>query len=179
MNNLLAHLSERGLDLSKYNSIIVDGEDNCVTFLLHNLLGQLVGYQRYRPDGDKKARENARMKYYTYVGDSHRNTAYFWGLETLRDNLDYTYLVEGVFDAVKLHNEGEPCLAVLSCDGNKGVRAWRSLFNKEIIAVLDNDDNDSGEKLKRCANQFIRLPAQYGDLGDMTQEEVHKWLLAQ
>lgn len=53
LNDLLNHLRERGIDPDS-TDVVIDEESGIATFLLYNLSGKLVGYQRYNPKGDKK-----------------------------------------------------------------------------------------------------------------------------
>ena len=82
----------RELNPSLYSG--VTEHNNVYTFPLWNLSGQLVGYFTYLPKST--------------------NTA--WGLELLNPEKPYLLVVEGVFDAVKLHNLGVNALAVLAND---------------------------------------------------------------
>ena len=67
LNNLLTHLKSRGVD-PESTDVIMDDETGIATFLLYNLSGQLVGYQRYNPNGDKKGRgDDLASKYFVYV----------------------------------------------------------------------------------------------------------------
>lgn len=74
-------------------------------------------------------------------------TAY--GLEFLNYDDPLLFVVEGVFDAVRFHNMGLNCLAVLSCDP-KHLKEWLRLLPFYKVAVCDGDK--AGLKL-----------AEYGD----------------
>jgi phage/plasmid primase-like uncharacterized protein len=85
LQSLKNHLKERHLDLNK-SRVWLDGAENVATFPLWNLSGEMVGYQQYRPDGDKKSRKDPRMgKYFTFVSKEATGDAKLavWGLEEL------------------------------------------------------------------------------------------------
>ena len=74
------HLLDRHLDLDLHRPII-DEAAGVATFYLWNLSGQLVGYQAYRPAGEKKAQNNPKLgKYFTY---KKQPTQAVWGVESL------------------------------------------------------------------------------------------------
>jgi len=83
------------------------------------------------------------------------------------------FIVEGVFDAVKIHNAGYPCVAVLS-NNPKILKSWLHILPLKIIAILDNDT--SSDKLGRLANKAYKVPAPYHDLGDMPQKEATRFI---
>lgn len=181
------HLRERGLDTSR-TRVVVDEEAGLATFLLYNLSGQIVGFQQYNPRGDKTRggdRElvrraealgvspSALMRYFTRVfseGDEKKLAV--WGLETLGDER-HLFLTEGVFDASKLHNAGQPAIAVLSNDPQP-LRSWLRSLGRLTIAVLDNDA--AGSKLSRVADESVRTPDPWKDLGEMPQDAVDEFV---
>lgn len=140
--HLLDHLSQRYLTESQvWNS---DGEA-VVQFPLYNLSGQLLGYQQYRPFAETKQNPEhpSEAKYFTYLPTS-KVTAY--GLERLNYDDPLLFVVEGVFDAVRFHNMGLNCLAVLSCDP-KHLKEWLRLLPFYKVAVCDGDA--AGDKLEK------------------------------
>ena len=144
--HLLDHLSQRYLTESQvWNS---DG-DAVVQFPLYNLSGQLLGYQQYRPFAETKQNPEcpSEAKYFNYL-PTNKVTAY--GLESLNYDDPLLFVVEGVFDAVRFHNMGLNCLAVLSCDP-KHLKEWLRLLPFYKVAVCDG--GAAGLKL-----------AKYGDL---------------
>ncbi len=174
--DIIGHLRSRGVDPDK-TTVLLDKENGIATFLLYNLSGKLVGYQRYNPRGDKKDHTNSLMaKYYNYVtkeGDKHSSIA-VWGLDTVDMSEPYLFVTEGIFDIVKLKNLGLPGIAVLS-NNPTHLKPWFKILNKKIIAVLDSDD--SGSKLRNIADYYISTPSPYKDLGEMPDEEVNKFIL--
>lgn len=90
--NLTEHLKARHLDFNLHRPML-DEEEGVVTFYLWNLSGQLVGYQQYRPKGEKRPQNNPKEgKYYTYRG---LPTLAVWGVESLK------YLGDSSEDYVK------------------------------------------------------------------------------
>jgi hypothetical protein len=176
--DIIGHLRSRGVDPDK-STVLLDKENGIATFLLYNLSGQLVGYQRYNPRGDKKDHSNSLMaKYYNYViklsKDGKGTSAIaVWGLEDIDMSSPYLFVTEGIFDAVKLKNMGISAIAVLS-NNPIHLKPWLMALQKKIIAVLDHDD--SGSKLKSIADFHITTPEPYKDLGEMPDEEVVKFM---
>lgn len=158
----------RGLDLTLYSGVWV--HDDVYTFGLWNLAGQLVGYQQYRPQAGKERYPNPKdMRYYTYL-PSKSNTA--WGLELLNPKQRYLLLVEGIFDAVKLHNLGVNCLAVLA-NNPKPLKSWLQSLGYILVPVCEGDK--AGRKLASLASTSVVEYLPEGvDVGDMTQEEVNE-----
>lgn len=178
---LEAHLRDRGVDPSR-TFVIVDEDAGLATFLLYNLSGQLVGFQQYNPAGEKangkslvnKAKElgvrpSELMRYFTRVADERgTKKVAVWGTETL-DERPYVFITEGIFDAVKVHNAGHPCIAVLA-NRPMQLRPWLHALGKRIIAIIDSDA--AGRGLKSIADEDISVPEGYKDLGDMPQQDV-------
>jgi phage/plasmid primase-like uncharacterized protein len=179
--NIQQHLKDRGVDTNKVG-VWIDKEGNTASFPLYNLSGQLVGYQFYNPDGPKKTRiqsgfDKKLMKYYTYIaGESFEKKLGVWGLETYNISTPFLFIIEGIFDAVKIHNAGYPAIAVLSNNPTPMIKSWLKTLPQKIIAILDNDANNSGNKLKSSAHKSFIVPDPYKDLGDMPQEEASKFI---
>lgn len=168
------HLRRRGIDPSK-TYVVIDKENGIATFMLYNLSGQLVGYQRYNPKGDKKDHTNSLMaKYYTYVTKEDSKTAKIavWGLESFSPDDSFFFMTEGIFDAVKLHNAGYPAIALLS-NNPKVLKSWLSALPQKKIVVADNDE--AGSKLEKFGDLVIHVPTEYKDVGDMPQEMVNSF----
>lgn len=183
MAGIREHLLSRGCDPTQVH-VIIDDDANVATFLLWNLSGQLVGYQRYDPSGEKvhshgKVQDDVGMRYYTYMGDENpdakkgRKRLGLWGLETLHAGQRMLFLVEGVFDAIRLHNLGLPAVAMLTNDPRPLANFIRTL-SRRTVAVLDRDD--SGSRLARFADVAHVVPAPFKDLGEMSDAGVRAWL---
>jgi hypothetical protein len=176
------HLLSRGLNPDQY-SVILD-EDKCIaTFLIWDLSGRLVGYQRYNPKGIKHVRNDKtfsdHLKYFTYAGvegdefHASKKKLIAWGFESFKVGQRVLFITEGIFDAVKLHNVRLPALAVISNDP-KHLQSLFKALGRTIIAVCDRDN--AGSKLANYADVALYVPKPYHDLGDMPQEEVSSWL---
>ena len=176
-NDIESHLKERGLDPSKTH-VIMDKKDNIAVFLLYNLSGQLVGYQRYNPSGQKTHSKDKLAqdleKYYTYVTKEGKVPKLaVWGLETIKESTPFFFITEGIFDCIKIHNAGYPGIAVLA-NNPKPLRGWFAAMHKVTIAITDNDA--AGAKLKNLATMFEPVPSPYKDLGEMPQAEATKFI---
>jgi hypothetical protein len=186
INDIEQHLKDRGIDFNK-TKVFFDKETNTATFLLYNLSGKLVGYQLYNPNGkkginysDKTGKNLSKkdlMKYYTYItreSDKTKSIAVY-GLDTYNPKSKYLFVVYGIFDAIKLHRQGLPCVAVLMNDP-KSYKEWFGILPQKIIAILDNDENKAGNKLKGIADVSYTVYNPYNDLGDMSDKEVKEFI---
>lgn len=162
--NLEQHLKDRHLDTDKYSVFICD---DVVILPLWNLSGQMVGYQQYRPDADKQKKNNPREgRYYTFVhGDKYTKPLAVWGTETLNYRDDILVIVEGVFDACRLHNYNIPCVALLS-SSYKHYKNWLNSLGRKIYKVEDDHGSSLGPYEK------LTLPAGVNDLGDCSEDQV-------
>jgi hypothetical protein len=168
---LYQHLLDRGYDPT-VSRAVVDEANNTATFYLYSPTGKLTGYQQYRPDRPKtregKGMKPSELRYFTHVVPGELA---FYGSESLDFDLRRVYLCEGVFDAVKLHALGLPCLAVLG-NNPKPLRAFLNALGRHVVGVLDNDD--AGRALSKfCDEVFV---CQKHDPGDMTLDELKEFL---
>jgi hypothetical protein len=165
--------------------VIVDSEEkDTAYFPLFNLSGKFVGYQRYNPKGVKAPTEKQRktlsksndFKYYTYITKENpeKNIPHIavYGLHTL-DKRRYVFIVEGVFDAVKLIRLNQPTIAVLANDP-KHLKNFFFILQKRVIAIMDRDD--AGSKLKGLSTEHYTTPEPYKDLGDMPLDKVKAFI---
>jgi len=180
------HLISRGCNPDDYN-VILDEEDNVATFLIYTLTGKLVGFQQYRPGREKnvaKARAIAGDKldlrdlcYYTFMREKEFQ---IWGFDRFDWKRGPIYVVEGIFDAVKLHNAGYNAVAVF---GNSPVwlPAFREAMPHELIAVCDWDEpknpnaTPAGLWLSYYTDRYMVCPPGK-DPGDMTVQELEEFL---
>ncbi len=169
MKSVTQHLVDRHLNLDLHRPV-VDEVERVATFFLYNLSGQLVGYQQYRPEGEKKPQNNPKQgKYFTY---RHQPTLSVWGVESLHLTPDVVFLTEGVFDAARLTGRGYSALAALSNNPNQDLRNWLTCLNRKVVAVCDNDD--AGRKLAKFGD--VAVFTLDHDLGDSTDEYVTQLL---
>ena len=169
MKTVTEHLRDRHLDLELHRPV-VDEVNRVATFYLYNLSGQLVGFQQYRPEGEKKRQNHAREgRYYTY---RKQPTLAFWGVESLHLSPNVVFLTEGVFDAARLTEQGYSALAVLSNNPSPDLRNWLTMLNRKVVAVCDNDD--AGRKLAKFGDCCVFTTDK--DLGDSSDEYVKNLL---
>lgn len=165
------HLISRGL--TDFSGVYFD-QTNCVVhFLLYNLSGQLVGHQKYSPLAEKT--RNNIGRYITYVVKEGPKTGKIavYGLQSLKLSDQYLFITEGIFDAVKIHNAGFPCVAVLQ-NNPKMFKSWFPLLPQKLIVIADDDG--PGRKLIKFGDVGYTVPAPYHDLGDMPQTEVNEFV---
>jgi hypothetical protein len=160
------HLRFRHFDLSLHQAW-VDEIGGVATFPLWNLSGQMVGYQQYRPSGDKKKFNNPREgRYFTF---RKNRVVGVWGLESW--SLSRTlFVTEGVFDAARITARGFSAIATLSNDLDPSTRAWLRICRAQrpVVAVCDNDV--AGRKLAKFGHRYHIVET--GDLGDASEDYV-------
>jgi len=168
MRTVREHLQDRHVNLSLHRPV-VDEQERVATFFLYNLSGQIVGYQQYRPDAGKEKQNNPKEgRYFTY---RLKQTVGVWGLESLHLRTDLVFVTEGIFDAARLTELGQPALAVLSNDPNHDLRNFLVCLGRKIVAVCDPDR--AGRKLAKVGNFVEIMPENY-DLGDAPAEYVNQ-----
>lgn len=165
--SLTDHLEERGvMDLG--GTILT--ENHCY-FLLYSLIGKITGYQRYFPLGDKKARSKRLLDKAKYFTHTIPTDIAFWGAHSFGYSKDVLFIVEGIFDAVKIHNAGYSCFALLCSSTPKH---YAHFLNSIPIRKIIVDDNDGGatKTFLRIKGERVTPPEKFGDLGDMPQKDV-------
>lgn len=164
--NLKEHLRQRHLNLDLHRPFL-DEELNIATFYCWNLSEQLVGYQQYNPNGDKKI-FNSKLegKYYTY---RKLPTVVVWGVESLYQSNGVVFLTEGVFDACRMTSLGHSALASLANNPPKDYRNWLDMLNRPVVAVCDNDD--AGRKLAKFGD-YVEVVPNGKDLGEAPDDYV-------
>lgn len=163
------HLLDRHTDVSRY-SVMIDENEGVATFLLFDLSGAVSGYQQYRPAADKVRKNDQNDgRYFTYKSTGRHAV---FGLETWNWS-GPLYLVEGIFDCVRLHNLGCAAIATLSNDP-KQLAEWLWTINRPIYAICDS--GEGGAKLANFAHRYVTCSD--GDLGSMSNNEVAKILTA-
>lgn len=174
--NLREHMLSRGWNPNLHRNVHLDEDAQCATLMLFAPTlrnPKLTGFQTYKP-GQPKTRDGKGMnprdlKYFTHMVEGELA---MFGVESLAFHHGYVLLVEGVFDAMKLHALGHPCLAVLGNDP-KRLRPFLKATSREVVGVLDNDE--AGLKLGRSCHQFY-LCDEGRDPGDMTDLELRAML---
>ncbi len=165
MKLVVDHLKDRHVDLNLHRPV-VDEEARVATFYLYNLSTQLVGYQQYRPEGEKKPQNNPKEgKYFTY---RKQPTLAVFGVESLHLSPNVVFLTEGVFDACRLTERGYSALAALSNNPTQDLRNFLTCLNRRVVAVCDNDV--AGRRLAKFGD--VAVFTEDHDLGDSTDEYV-------
>jgi hypothetical protein len=163
---LKEHLLSRHLDLELHRPML-DETEGVATFYLWNLSGQLVGYQQYRPAGEKKPNNNPKEgKYFTY---RKQPTLAVWGVESLHLTPHVVFVTEGLFDAARLTERGVSALAVFTNNPGKDVMNWLSMLGRKVVVVCDGDN--AGAKLAKYGDVSLCLLGGK-DLGDADDETV-------
>lgn len=161
---LIAHLRSRHIDFCLHRPIICP-ETSSITFLLWNCSGQLVGYQRYKPDQTKQKGNDPRFgRYFTRKSSS---TVAVWGIESLCYP-GPVFVCEGIFDAARLTEIRQPAIAVLSSNPDQNTRNFINSIGRPTIAVCDADA--AGKLLAKSTTTSITV--QGGDLGSAPHDFV-------
>ena len=164
--NLKQHLIDRGVDFNIHQPILTEDE---AYFLLYNLSGQIVGYQKYNPTYPSRGTNNRQTRdrrYYNYVTSGQIGV---FGLESYSLNTRVVFVVEGVFDACRLTRRGVCALAMLTNDPSSSMKNFLLGLGKTLVAICDNDK--SGNKLRRAAH-YSETVIGAKDLGDSPEEYV-------
>ena len=164
--NLTEHLKSRHLDIELHRPML-DEEEGVATFFMWNLSGQVVGYQQYRPSGDKKPNNNPKLgKYFTF---RKMPTVGVWGVESLYLTPHVLFVCEGLFDAARLTSRGVSAVAVLTNNPGTDFKNWLTMLNRKVVAVCDNDS--AGRKLAKYGD--VAVFTEDKDLGDSSDEYVN------
>lgn len=160
------HLISRNVDLNLHTPVIAP---EVSTFLLYNMSGQIVGYQRYNPSfpsafpGDGRQTNLRDRRYYNYVSSGQIG---MFGLESYRANTKCVFITEGIFDCCRLTKRGATSFAVLTNNPSTSMRNFLLCLGVPIVAVCDDDP--SGVKLRKAGHYFETV--QDGkDLGECSE----------
>lgn len=159
--DVIEHLKSRHCDLELHKPYI---GDECASFMLYNLSGQITGYQQYRPLSTKQKSNNPKeSRYFTY---SPKNSISLFGFETFSFSRTL-FVVEGIFDACKASYLGYSVLAVLSSNPNPSVKQLFQILraNRPVVSICDSGFTH----LKKIGHNFHEM--KQGDLGDASLEE--------
>lgn len=161
MHNINKALLDRGVTDT---TAILTEDDNTATFLLYNLMGQITGRQRYNSLGVKSPK--SREEPIRYIIKNLEGTNKIFGLHTYNPNNPILFITEGVFDAIMLHQQGLPAIAVLTATPDRDLINQVNLLNGLKIVIADNDKTNTGLKLKKIADELIITPIEK-DLNDL------------
>lgn len=167
--NIYQHLAARNLRFS----LGVTTSETAVYFWLYNLLGQIVGYSRYNPNGIKTASAdvaNVDKKYYVWLSDLYfakGNKAALWGWQFYNPKQKYVFLVEGVFDASAVLNCGFYNVFATLGNDPKILRQQLRLLGTThtIVTICDNDA--AGRLLRKYGEINVETPKEYKDLNEL------------
>jgi len=166
MRTIAQHLEDRWYDTNLHRAWISE-EQRCVAFPLYNLSGQIVGYQRYRPDSDKKRKNDPREgRYFTRIKEQKVGV---WGLEAWR-NSAILFITEGVFDAARFTWHRYSAIATLSNDPSPQLTNWLWVVRQQRKVVVVCDGDAAGRKLGKFGHVAIELP-EGKDVGSLTKDE--------
>jgi hypothetical protein len=160
------HLIQRHVDLYLHKPHL---SESTATFMLYNLSGKIVGYQKYMPLNKDKSRNDFNGRYYTYRSN---DSICVFGLESYASN-STVFLTEGIFDAVRLTKRGCCAIALLTNAPNSSMLNFIDLLPNKIVAISDNDDGGKlfKKKIRHVANAVITC-TQHKDLGDSPESFV-------
>jgi len=177
MTQLYKHLRSRGLEKTRMSDYHVLNLEKYAYFFLYNLSGQLTGYQRYYPNGEKGFRASKKndktwkAKYYTY---KTKDSLIYYGAFSYYVGAPL-FIVEGIFDAIKIINHGESCFALLTSSPSKQMAGFlNTLPNKKYI--IDDNAGAAKKTFRHIDAERLLPPGKYGDIGEMPQAEVDVFL---
>lgn len=164
--DLTLHLFQR--KFYRFRNVIFG--EGVVYFKLWNLSGKLVGFQRYKPfgekySGSKRQKENTKkdnkLRYLTYCSEGEIGV---YGLETY--NPDKPLLIsEGIFDINMFHNIGLSGISVLT-NNPEHARQFIKLLPNRKIAILDNEP--SSFLMRNYCDDYVLPPKEFTDFNEMS-----------
>jgi hypothetical protein len=163
---VLQHLRSRHFD-TELHIAWVDESEGVATFPLWNLSEKLVGYQQYRPSGEKKIFNNPKEgRYFTFRKD---RVVGVWGLESWKLS-NTLFITEGIFDACRLTARGCSAVAMLANDLDNSTKEWiySVRASRFVVAICDNDA--AGRRLAKYGHAAHIVEGH--DLGDSSEEYV-------
>ena len=165
-NSNITPLSARGVFDT---TALIEHDNDKITFLMYNLLGKIVGTQLYNPEGKKVAKNKKEPLKYILKGQEGQTLIF--GMHTYNPDSPYLFVVEGVFDALMLHQQGYPAIAVLSAVPDINTKNQIELLNGKKIGILDNDDTNTGLKLRNFVDEYHVVPIEK-DLNDLYTKDI-------
>jgi hypothetical protein len=125
-----------------------------VTFLFWELTGRLIGGVQYYWKGVKVAGVNSENDRYWYCNDKCHSGLF--GLEFFNlSTIDTVFVVEGVWDAIRILSLGYPAVATIGSP-NFAIKAKIAGLPCKKIAVLDGDMRTV--EIVRYVDDYIVLP---------------------
>lgn len=167
MTEFEQHIADRGY-LEGMPNIVVDYDNEVVVFLLYSTTGVFIGYQNYFWKAEKERSNKGR--YFTWLTEEYKPMS-VWGWHSLSkfSEQDVLFIVEGMWDAVRVHGAGYACLAVLTATPQKQTIEYikQNSWRRTKIGLIDNDENGAGLGVAKFFEHNSITPKPYKDLGDM------------
>lgn len=166
------HLYTRGL--RPWHNVWIDHEKELISFPIYTTNKKLIGYQRY--NWQESSKRNNVGRYFTHITPEYRAVGCY-GLEHIND-YGPIFIVEGIWDCLRVRNCYYNCLAVLTNTPHKQL-IWlinNIYYGRQIIVIQDNDKNKAGNKLASGFSSAIMVPDGYKDINEMEQDECSIWL---
>jgi len=165
--NLKQHLLSRHIDFDIHTVYM---SDTTATFMLYNLSGQIVGYQRYQPLAPHLSSNALDGRYYT------RRSPHLcvFGLETLSESQNTIFITEGIFDIARLTIKGRSGIALLTNSPNSSMLNFLACLPQRRILISDNDKG--GEFLRKVLTKIVDeiIIPPYKDMGEAPEDYVNK-----
>lgn len=163
--NLKDHLLSRHIDFDVHTVYMSDSK---ATFMLYNLSGQIIGYQKYDPLSPNRSCNSIDGRYYT----RRTNHICVFGLETITLNTNLLYITEGIFDVARLTSKGCSGIALLTNSPNSSMINFLDCLSYKLLLVSDNDKG--GDILRKALTPIIddHIIPPYKDLGEATEDYV-------
>lgn len=169
------HIEARGYWEGMPN-VVVDYDNEVVTFLLFTTTGTFAGYQNYHWRADKVRGNLGR--YFTWLTEWYRLMG-VWGWHSLTPQSgDFLFVCEGIWDAIRIHNAGYPAIAIMTATPHPNTIKYVKLntCSRKLIGVLDRDENRAGEKLGAMCDRKYTVPPPFKDIGEMEPGTAKAWL---
>ncbi len=174
MTEFQNHLIERGL--TDKIRCYIEWERECVRFpIWERFTGKLIGRQNYHWKADKT--NNNFGRYNTQCLESYR-TMCVWGWDCISNKNDTLYVVEGIWDAIRVINTGRDCVAVLGAGFNRQFIDWfrQTTSHLDTVALIDNDGNRDSYQIAKLTQDYYPVFNPYKDCGDMTASQCEAYL---
>jgi len=167
------HLMDRGW--RPWLNSWVDWSNEVVTFPIYSST-KWVGYQRYRWNAEKiRGNEQGKhQRYFTHVQSEYRGMAvYGW------DNCfghGPLFVVEGIFDALKVTNCWWDCIALTTNKPTKQFKQWFKMVTRGRTTISLMDRGEPSERWTQLTDIAISVPCDFNDVGDMTLEQARPFI---
>lgn len=139
-------------------------------FVKHQLAGRII-FPIYDPSKNLVALGSRLIvgdsSLPTYWHESYEKDFYLYGTHVAKDSMmkwEFATVVEGQFDAMKLHTVGiTNCVALCGTKFSDMQLATIYRYCEEVIVILDTDENRSGQRASEKIEEKIKVAACMGD----------------